>query len=212
MHRLSHWAALSFVPLLALPLPGQNRPSHGTSDVTEQSDADRPQGLLPLRSHGGSLATRAFLSGDWGGVRDQMVENGFPFDLTWIQSLQRITDGGLGAHSEYGGKAELLFNLDLDRMDVMPGGLVTMRTESRYGDSLNQGSGALFPVNDVRPAAFSDACPTSRSHRAPHGRGIAGRTRRRSPTVGRSASRSTSSSSESISTRWSAASPCHATA
>ncbi len=43
----------------------------------------------------------------------------------------------------------MLFNFDLDRMELLRGGLVTMRTESRYGDSVNTGSGALLAVNDV---------------------------------------------------------------
>lgn len=106
-------------------------------------------GLLPIRTHGGDLSTRAFLTGDWNGVRDSLVDQGIRYDLLWTQTLQDVTSGGLDRGAEYGGKFEMLFNFDLDRMDVLRGGLVTMRTESRYGKSVNQNSGTLLAVNDV---------------------------------------------------------------
>ena len=107
------------------------------------------QGLLPMRTHGGDFMERAFLSGDWGGVRDRLVNRGIRYDLILTQTLQDVTSGGLKRGAEYGGKFEMLFNFDLDRMHILPGGLVTIRTESKYGDSVNRSSSALLAVNDT---------------------------------------------------------------
>ena len=106
-------------------------------------------GLLPIRTHGGELSNRSFLTGDWNGVRDSLVDQGIRYDLLWTQTLQDVNSGGLQRGSEYGGKFEMLFNFDLDRMDALRGALVTLRTESRYGNSVNQNAGTLLAVNDV---------------------------------------------------------------
>lgn len=106
-------------------------------------------GLLPIRSHGGDLSTRSFVTGDWNGARDSLVDHGIRYDLLWTQTLQDVNSGGLERGAEYGGKFEMLFNFDLDRMNILRGALVTMRTESRYGSSVNQNSGTLLAVNDV---------------------------------------------------------------
>ena len=55
-----------FVPLIAaVSLLVQGEPKD--PDTVDQSQG----GILPLRTHGGSLAERAFLTGDWGGARPQ---------------------------------------------------------------------------------------------------------------------------------------------
>ncbi|MFT4843563.1 MAG: porin [Planctomycetota bacterium] len=134
MHTTTNCRLSFLIVLLSASAIGQDQSSHG---------------LLPIRTHGGALTERAFLTGDWGGVRDRLVDRGIRYDLLWTQTMQDVTSGGKERGAEYGGKFEMLFNFDLDRMELLRGGLVTMRTESRYGDSVNQKSGALLAVNDV---------------------------------------------------------------
>ncbi len=134
MHTTTNCRLSFLIVLLSTSVLGQDQSSHG---------------LLPRRTHGGELTERAFLTGDWGGVRDRLANRGIRYDLLWTQTMQDVTSGGSERGGEYGGKFEMLFNFDLDRMELLRGGLVTMRTESRYGDSVNTGSGALLAVNDV---------------------------------------------------------------
>jgi len=138
------WTAFLFLILLGLPVSGQEQ-----TRSTREPEDQAPRGLLPLRAHGGELTERNFLSGDWGGARDGLVQRGIRYDLIWTQTLQSVRHGGRKEDTEYGSKFETLFNFDLDRMDVLPGALVTMRTESKFGDSVNRDSGALLAVNDV---------------------------------------------------------------
>jgi porin len=56
-------------------------------------------------------------------------------------------DGGRDETSAYGGHLDYLIRLDLMRMNVLQGALVTIRAESRYGDTVNLEAGPLLPVN-----------------------------------------------------------------
>jgi porin len=109
---------------------------------------DGGSGLLPLDDYGGSLAKRAQLSGDWGGKRTDLAAKGFSVDWSLLQ-FGAANDGGLESDAYYGIKSEALFALDLDRAGILPGALVTLRAESRAGNSANTTSGAFLPVNDA---------------------------------------------------------------
>jgi porin len=107
------------------------------------------QGILPLPDYRGDFASRAALTGDWDGHRTALAEKGFTLDLSFTQLVQGVADGGAETGTRYGGKLDALINLDLDRMGAVPGGLVTIRTESRYGQSANSTAGTLLPVSDT---------------------------------------------------------------
>lgn len=115
----------------------------GESSATEVAR----RGLVPVPQFEG--ANSRYLSGDWGGSRSDLAERGFQLDLAFTQTAQGVVDGGKETGWRYGGKLDAHFSFDFDRMGVVPGALVTMRTESRYGESVNGTSGALLPVNDV---------------------------------------------------------------
>jgi len=96
------------------------------------------------------------LTGDWGGMRTDLASKGIQFNLSFTQTFQAIVDGGRDETEKYGGKFETYTSLDLDRMGLMRGALVTMRTESRYGDSVNGAAGTILPVNDVMYFPLTD--------------------------------------------------------
>ena len=48
-------------------------------------------GLLPVPDYSGEIGTRAFLSGDWGGVRREWAEQGAQI-AALLQHLQQLTD------------------------------------------------------------------------------------------------------------------------
>lgn len=106
-------------------------------------------GILPIPDYSGDFASRTTLTGGWGGERTRLAQQGFTLDLSFTQVVQDVADGGAESGTRYGGKIDALINLDLDRMGSVPGGLVTIRTESRYGQSANAIAGTLLPVSDT---------------------------------------------------------------
>ena len=116
----------------------------GTHATLAQEGA---QGLLPVPTYSGDTWGRSYLSGDWGGTRTELADKGVQLDLDWTQYLQGVTSGGLDRTTRYGGHLDYLVRLDLMRMGLIPGGLVTVRAESRYGASVNGAAGPILPVN-----------------------------------------------------------------
>ena len=111
------------------------------------ADAMTSKGILPVPDYGGDLGQRSTLTGDWNGSRAKLADDGIQFQFKWVQYGQEITSGGLDEATRYGGIGDYLINLDLDRMGVVPGGVVTFRGESRYGKSVNAQVGTVLPVN-----------------------------------------------------------------
>lgn len=109
--------------------------------------ADGSEGILPLDDYSGSFSQRSHLLGDWGGARSGLAEKGLSLDWSLLQ-FGAASDGGLESDTDYGVKSEALFTLDLERAGIMRGALVTMRAESRAGNSPNTTTGAFLPVND----------------------------------------------------------------
>ena len=114
---------------------------------TVPSAQAQSSGILPLPDYSGNFAKRAYLLGDFWGYRAKWAKKGFTFDIDYNQYFQAVTDGGLERSSEYGGTINYNVNLDFDRMGLIPGGLLQMRARSRYGNSVNDISGSLVPVN-----------------------------------------------------------------
>jgi porin len=147
---------LTLLLLLAAPGLTQEDAKNSTEGPPQVVQTITHQGLLPLRKHGGPLDERLFLSGDWGGKRDQMTEAGIRYDIIWTQVLQSVESGGVNPSTEYGGKLDIPINFDLDRMGILPGALFTFRTESKHGSSVNRDTGGLLAANDVHFFPLTD--------------------------------------------------------
>ncbi len=105
------------------------------------------QGILPLIDYSGDFSARPRLLGDWGGKRTELAKKGFMLDLDLTQTAQGVVSGGNRIDWDYNGSLELYSTLDLHRMNLVPGGLVRFRTEARFGETVNDDSGGLLPVN-----------------------------------------------------------------
>jgi porin len=128
----------------ALSQTGPTDGGVGTGAVTA---AEADKGIVPIPDYGGDIWSRAFLSGDWGGTRTEWANKGFQADLRWNNYVQSVVSGGRDIDTRFGGGADYLFNFDLMRMGILPGALVKLRAESRYGESVNGLSGLILPVN-----------------------------------------------------------------
>ncbi|MGP1346355.1 MAG: carbohydrate porin [Phycisphaerales bacterium] len=118
-----------------------------TPVTTTTAEPAAPTGILPIPAYEAPLFERSFLLGDLGGARSDLAEHGVQFRIDWIQHLQSVTSGGNDTGTRYAGSLDYLVNLDLQKMDLLPGALLTIRGESRYGESINPMARALLPVN-----------------------------------------------------------------
>ena len=116
--------------------------------ATTESKAPAPaQGLIPVPDYSGDIWNRNRLTGDWGGTRTDWANHGIQLDINFTQTVQSVVDGGNNRTTRYGGSLDYLLTLDLMRMGIMPGAMVKFRGETRYGNSVNDNSGSILPVN-----------------------------------------------------------------
>ncbi|HEX3357348.1 MAG TPA: hypothetical protein VHS31_10295, partial [Tepidisphaeraceae bacterium] len=113
----------------------------------EPATTPAAQGLVPIPDYTGDLWHRSYLAGDFNGGRTALANKGIQLDVDWTQVGQSVTSGGLDSASHYGGSFDYLIHLDLMRMGLLPGALITIRAESRYGQSVNGQAGSILPVN-----------------------------------------------------------------
>ena len=144
---------LGFPPRTAAAQQSTDDPSVGLEPEASAetrlniSDDATPAGLLPIPDYTSDLWTRPALLGDLGGVRTSLAEQGIQFGIDWNNTLQSVASGGRDTSTAYGGTLDYNLTLDLMRMGLVPGGLVKLRGESRYGESINGDTGSLLPVN-----------------------------------------------------------------
>jgi len=105
------------------------------------------EGLLPVPDYGGCWTRRPLLSGDWGGRRTRLARRGVTLRADWVQVAQGVVDGGSGERWAHTTNLDLYAAFDLARMGISPGGLVSARAQSRFGNTVNGDSGLLLPVH-----------------------------------------------------------------
>jgi porin len=84
---------------------------------------------------------------NWFGVRNDLAAKGITFDMSLTQVYQGILNGGKEQDWKYGGRGNLTFNLDTQKLGLWPGGFFTMEVEGNFTNSVNGLTGALNPVN-----------------------------------------------------------------
>ncbi len=87
------------------------------------------------------------LTGNWGGERAKLVEDGITIDLDLVQSYQGVLDGGTDKTWQYGGSVDLTLKFDFEKMGLWPGAFIDARIENQFGNFINNATGALLPVN-----------------------------------------------------------------
>ncbi len=113
----------------------------GTSMPLQAMPYDTPE------TWGGDLESRARLTGNWGGVRDDMAKKGVVLDMDVYWMPQKITSGGRDSASGDWGNAILTLNVDTQKLGLWPGGFFKLQTVTSFGDTLLKESGAIVPAN-----------------------------------------------------------------
>lgn len=95
----------------------------------------------------GNLWERPVLLGSIGGWRDHLAENGYKLNISSTQFYQGVASGGVRQNFEYSGRNDYYLNVDGQKAGLWQGFFVTLHGETRYGDTVNNNTGALMPVN-----------------------------------------------------------------
>lgn len=98
-------------------------------------------------TYAGDFWSRPRLTGDWGGLRDELAKKGIVFDVDMLLTPQGVASGGRDTGAEFWGTAEYTLGVDTQKLGLWPGGFLNVYALSSFGDSVNQDSGAIVPVN-----------------------------------------------------------------
>ncbi len=80
-------------------------------------------------------------------LKERLEERGVTLDFFATQFYQGVAAGGIQRQWEYGGKLDLLTQLDGQKLGLWQGLFVDMHLESRLGQSVNRIDGLLAPSN-----------------------------------------------------------------
>lgn len=87
------------------------------------------------------------ITGDWGGLRTRMAEQGVEFSADVTNTFQSVMDGGYDETSRYLGSTELILDVDGEKAGLWPGLFLRFATEGRFGRSVIEEAGTISPVN-----------------------------------------------------------------
>jgi len=134
--------AVGIATLLALA------PCRGAvADEDAAADNAAPGEAVAAAPYSGDFLTRSTLTGDWGGVRNDLAAKGIMFDASVTQVGQGVVQGGKDSRWQYGGRGELLGNLDTQKAGLWPGGFLTVEMEGNWTNDVNARTGALMAAN-----------------------------------------------------------------
>jgi porin len=102
----------------------------------------------PASTYSGDFWTRSTITGDWGGMRNDLAKKGIIFDLSLTQGYQGVVDGGKKRAWEYGGHGDLNIHVSTEKLGLWRGGFFAIEVEGNYNDSINAYTGALMPANN----------------------------------------------------------------
>lgn len=96
---------------------------------------------------GGDWSSRSRLTGDWGGVRDEMSKKGVELDANMLLMPGGILTGGKNTGAQFWGNVDYTLNIDTDKLGLWPGGFFKFEGVSSFGNSLYDQAGAFVPTN-----------------------------------------------------------------
>jgi len=89
------------------------------------------------------------MTGDWGGLRNQLAERGLSLNVDVIQYGMMNAYGGKSTNGgmAYSGTAQYLLQIDTWRAKMWPGGYIRLRGETEFGHSINGRTGSIASPN-----------------------------------------------------------------
>ncbi len=145
--RYLRWAMIAAIAAHAGAVVAQEAATQQTAAAASNVAAQEMLWLVPHRNYGGDWWDRPALTGDWGGLRQKLMDNGLRFDFSLTQTIQGNITGGTKDEFTYQGRGSFGLKLDTGHAGLWPGGMLVLRGEGRYGRDNNPNTGALMPVN-----------------------------------------------------------------
>ena len=108
--------------------------------------AARAQVTIPP-TWGGDLADRPRLTGDWGGVRDELGRKGVELDVDLLLTPQAVLSGGRTTGAELWGNVDYTLNVDTHKAFGLPGGYFEIEVDTGFGSNVQRDSAALVALN-----------------------------------------------------------------
>jgi porin len=93
------------------------------------------------------LWERSALTGNWCGTRDELAAAGYTFDLSSTQIYQGVAAGGVQRDFAYFGRNDYYLNVNGEKAGLWKGFFIDLHGESRYGETINNNTGAIMPAN-----------------------------------------------------------------
>jgi porin len=111
------------------------------------SDQASAQLLDVPATWGGDIFTRPRLTGDWGGLRDELGQKGIVFDVDLLLTPQFVMGGGRNTGGDFWGNLDYAVNVDTQKLGLWPGGFFKFSADTGFGSNVFQDAGTLVPVN-----------------------------------------------------------------
>jgi porin len=96
---------------------------------------------------GGDFFSRPRLTGDWGGLRDELGKKGVVLDVDVLVTPAYVVSGGRNTGGETWGNVDYTLNVDTQKLGLWPGGFLEVSADTGFGTNLFAKSGTLVPVN-----------------------------------------------------------------
>jgi porin len=113
------------------------------ADTAQQDEA----AFVKFVDYSGGLWTRPALTGDWGGLRTDLIRKGIKFSIDAVQTYQGVVEGGTDRHWKYGGSLDMVLDIDFQKAGLWPGAFLRLRAETQFGEFADTHTGALLPPN-----------------------------------------------------------------
>jgi porin len=96
---------------------------------------------------GGDIWSRPRLTGDWGGLRDDLAKMGVVFDIDLLTTPQAVVSGGRSTGSGFWGNIDYTLNIDTQKLGLWPGGFFKFQGDTGFGSNVFKNAGTVVPVN-----------------------------------------------------------------
>jgi porin len=96
---------------------------------------------------GGDIWSRPRLTGDWGGLRDELAKRGIVFDVDLLTTPQDVVSGGRSTGGASWGNVDYTLNIDTQKLGLWPGGSFKISADTGFGSNVFHDAGIIVPVN-----------------------------------------------------------------
>ena len=110
-------------------------------------DLARAQPYEVPETWGGDIWSRPRLTGDWGGLRDELAKMGVVFDVDLLGTPQDVVSGGRSTGSGFWGNIDYTLNIDTQKLGLWPGGFFKFQGDTGFGSNVFKNAGTIVPVN-----------------------------------------------------------------